>query len=170
MGLAHSVLESRNGAIAFVGTTVILPLSLLKDMRLLARASILSVVADVTIALVVVFASLPGDKGSLNDQGMDGSRVVSAAFVSDITRSGGAPPMDWTLAKWGTAVEGMGTICLALVCQHTIFHVKDAMESPTPRRFAVVTWLSMSLCLLLCVSIALGGFSKFSNEASVWLK
>jgi amino acid permease len=175
--LLLSVFEDRHGAILFVATTVILPLSLLRDMGLLTHSSIISVLADVIIAGVVVFSSVHDDKSNssavhalnTNETWAHDDAVVfmSAAAAPELLQlGGGVPPMDWTLAKWDTALEGLGPICLALVCQHTAFNVKNSLRDPTPRRFAFVAWLSLGLCLLLCLAIALGGFVKFSNNVS----
>lgn len=124
----------------------ILPLCLLRSMAKLSWPSFLSISCDVVlIVMVAAYAQAAAD-----DQGV--SRQDSADGESFLVRP-------------STIAAGVGTMSFAFVCQHSSFIVRNSLADPTPRRWGIVTHLSVGTALALCVIMGLGGYLAFYDAS-----
>jgi len=139
------IFSSRRFWILGVATLVILPLCLYRDLSKLAKTSFLSLSADVGIVLVVL------------------ARAGEAASKDWETVP--RPPDSYT---WAFAhpdfFQGMGAMAFAYVCHHTSFLVFLGLKERTPRRWRVVSHVSVGFAFVLSMLLALPAFHHFSDR------
>jgi len=121
-----------------LSSLVILPLCMLRDMRLLASVSVVSVVSMISIVLIVIYLFVMNPNHEIRHEGV--------SLYSD-----------WLEVRWGY-MRCLGTFVFAFVSQHTV-HLAFASLKPslqTLRHWKRVS--SYSLVISCAVSMAVGGF------------
>lgn len=131
---------SRNFIIFFCVCCVCFPLSLIKDMSLLARASGLALLSMLIIISIVIFKAplVPTEyKGSLHG---------------------------WEYFINGGLFQGISVISFALVCHHNTTFIYDSIRTPTLERFDRVIHVSCAISGLVCTVMSVCGVLNFGNK------
>eukprot|EP00516_Mucochytrium_quahogii_P009122 CAMPEP_0203775284 /NCGR_PEP_ID=MMETSP0099_2-20121227/5965_1 /ASSEMBLY_ACC=CAM_ASM_000209 /TAXON_ID=96639 /ORGANISM=" , Strain NY0313808BC1" /LENGTH=492 /DNA_ID=CAMNT_0050673883 /DNA_START=110 /DNA_END=1588 /DNA_ORIENTATION=+ len=132
---------SRQLVIFLVGTFIILPLCLLRDMAMLSNTSSISVLADVVIVFLVLIRAAPSKDAWPGDAIEPEFAFVNSSFFG-----------------------GVGAISFAYVCQHSSFIVFNTLQVPTKRNWRVVNCFSIATALVLSLMLALGGYLTFYDQ------
>lgn len=109
----------------------------------LSFTSLLSVVADVVlVALVVLYSPV---QSTLEERGgfwnaITGNLVNENLFI------------------------GLGVLSSAMACQHSAFIMSNSLRRKTPRKWAMVTFRSITLSLLLSLILGVAGYLAFLDE------
>ncbi|GMM31618.1 Avt2 protein [Martiniozyma asiatica (nom. inval.)] len=129
----------RNSIIVFCIVFISYPLSLIRDMSKLAKASGLALISMTIIIVLVILraSSMPAElKG-----GISGSEwFVSPNFF-----------------------QGISVISFALVCHHNTTFIYDSIRVPTLDRFNSVTFISCMISGFVCSLIGIVGFLNFGS-------
>ncbi|TID29968.1 hypothetical protein CANINC_001479 [Pichia inconspicua] len=131
---------SRNFIIFFCVCCICFPLSLIKDMSLLARASGLALVSMIIIISIVVFKApfVPSEyKGNLHG---------------------------WEYFINGGLFQGISVISFALVCHHNTTFIYDSIKTPTLDRFDRVIHISCAISGLVCTIMGVCGVLNFGDK------
>jgi sodium-coupled neutral amino acid transporter 11 len=133
----------RRPIILFVSIFVILPLSLLKDMSLLERSSLISVTADAFIVLLIFIRAAPASE--------------SEEYLCIDSHVTFAEP---------TLFAGVGTMSFAFVCQQSTFLVFNTVkpkDNTAQPRFFNVAKAAIGAALALCLCLGMAGWLAFRN-------
>ena len=134
----------REIVIVICATFIILPLSLLRDMSMLAWSSLLSVGADVLISIIV---------------------AATASWEAESQNITAATEVDPPYAVFRPSFAGgVGAISFAFVCHHSSFIVHNTLKNPTKHRWAIVTHTSIVMAFSLCVLLATTGYGAFLSK------
>ncbi|CAM9603458.1 unnamed protein product [Scytosiphon promiscuus] len=139
-GVSSGPFIDRHAVIFLFGIFAALPLSLLKDLSKLAYTSGVSVLADVLLTIIVLFAA-----------------TNEASDNPDIDRS-----ERYTFIR-PTIFAGFGAISFAFVCQSSSFLVYRSMAKGGVDRWAFVTRWSVAIALAMGMVLSLGGYLNFVN-------
>jgi sodium-coupled neutral amino acid transporter 11 len=142
LGFDNSFLE-REVVMIIIGSVTVLPLSMLRDISLLAVTSSLSVLADVILVIVIVVHA--PIKESVSDAGGFG-QVVADNWIND------------------RIFIGLGVLSLAMCCQHSAFLISGSLENHTSQRWAQVTKISLIAAGGLSSIFALTGYLGYLDE------
>lgn len=145
LGLAHGVDGGIEREIVLVVTslTIMVPLSMQKDIASLAWTSLLSVSADVILVFfVLIFSPV---RESVEDIG----------GVGQLLKQDSIKP---------TLFVGLGILSTAMACQQTSFIVHGSLENPTQKRWSKVTNSSIFTAALLCIILGVTGYLGFLDE------
>lgn len=123
--------------------TVMLPLSLQRDMASLSITSLFSVLADAF--LVIFIAAYSPVTESVNQQG---------GFWNVVKQDAINP----------TIFIGLGILSTAMACQHSAFIVSGSLENRTTARWSKVTGYSLGISLMLCAILGIAGYLGFLDE------
>ncbi|CAM9615994.1 unnamed protein product [Pylaiella littoralis] len=140
-GVSTGPFVDRHAVIALFGIFAVLPLSLLKDLSKLSYTSGVSVLADVLLTFIVIFA------GADEADGIEG---IESSERFDFIRP--------------RIFAGFGAISFAFVSQSSSFLVYRSMSKGGVDRWAYVTRWSMSIALGMGLTLALSGYLNFVNE------
>ena len=123
--------------------TVMLPLSMQRDMASLSITSLFSVLADVIlVAFITAYSPM---KETVQDAG-GFARVLGDDAVNP------------------TLFIGLGILSTAMACQHSAFIVSGSLENKTMKRWATVTGFSIGISAVLCMLLGVAGYLGFLNE------
>lgn len=131
---------SRDFIICFCVCVVCFPLSLIKDISLLARASGLALLSMLIIIFIVIFKApfVPSDyKGSLTG---------------------------WEYLINGGLFQGISVISFALVCHHNTTFIYDSISTPTLDRFDRVIHISCAISGVVCTVMGVCGVLNFGDK------
>lgn len=109
----------------------------------LSFTSLLSVVADVVlVALVVLYSPI---QSTLEERGgfwnaIKGNLVNENLFI------------------------GLGVLSSAMACQHSAFIMSNSLRRKTPKKWAMVTFRSISVSLFLTLLLGVAGYLAFLDE------
>ena len=145
LGLAHGMKGGIEREIVLVITslTIMVPLSMQKDMASLAFTSFLSVTADIILVFfVMIFSPIK-------------ESVQQIGGVGQLIKQDSIEP---------TLFIGLGILSTAMACQHSAFIVYGSIENGTRRRWARVTNNSIGLAAILCVILGVTGYIGFLDE------
>ncbi|KAK4167346.1 aspartic peptidase domain-containing protein [Cladorrhinum sp. PSN259] len=118
------------------------PLSLYRDIAMLAKASGFALVS---MAIIV------------------GTVLVQSWFVEEKDRGeikGGLAVGE----SWDGVISAVGVISFAFVCHHNSLLIYGSLERPTMDRFAKVTHYSTGISMFACLGMALAGFLTFGDK------
>ncbi|KAI0244037.1 hypothetical protein L0F63_003201, partial [Massospora cicadina] len=134
------MLGNRHFMILSLTSLVSFPLSMLRDISKLAKASFFALVAMLVILVAV---------------------IVEGPSVPEELR--GDPQLNWPL--WNPELfQGAAVIAFALVCHHNSFVIFADLEKPTLDRFAMVTHLSTGVSMFFCAIMAIAGYITFTDR------
>ncbi|KAK3985578.1 acid protease [Cladorrhinum sp. PSN332] len=118
------------------------PLSLYRDIAMLAKASGFALVS---MGVIV------------------GTVLVQSWFVEGKDR--GQIKDGWVVGEsWDGLVSAVGVISFAFVCHHNSLLIYGSLERPTMDRFAKVTHYSTAISMFACLGMALAGFLTFGDK------
>lgn len=125
--------------------TVVVPLSMQRDFSSLSFTSTISVAADL---LLVVFVAVYAPIGeSLANEGGLGNIIQNSIIEKGF-------------------FIGFGVLTVAMCCQHSAFIVASSLDNPTPKRWSIVTAISLSVSVLCCLVLGVAGYLGFLDETS----
>lgn len=131
---------SRNFIIFFCVCFVCLPLSLIRNISILAKSSGLALVSMIVIICIVVF---------------------KAPFV-DSSLKGEIQGLDYVINKG--IFQGISVISFALVCHHNTTFIYDSIHTPTLDRFDRVIHISCAISGFVCTVMGVCGFWNFGDK------
>lgn len=145
LGLAHGMNGGIEREFILVATslTIMVPLSMQKDMASLSYTSLLSVMAD-TVLVVFVFLNSP--------------------IENSIENSGGVVKLMLNNSIKPTLFIGLGILSVAMACQHSSFIVYGSLENGTMKRWTTVTGYSIGISTVLCAFLGISGFMGYLDE------
>lgn len=138
----HSKLERTLIMIA-TSVSIMVPLSMQRDMASLAITSIFSVLADVILVLFIVSFSPIQES------------VENAGGFGQVLLNDSVNP---------TIFIGLGILSTAMACQHSAFIVSGSLENKTMTRWSKVTGFSIAISALLCLILGICGYLGFLDE------
>lgn len=134
----ESIFHNREVVVTLFSIIIILPLCLLRDLSHLAWTSSLSIISDVILIVVILFASIPASKEQADHfESQDLSELNTRLFA------------------------GVGTMSFAFVCQHNSFLVFRSLKTPTLKAWNSVASLSIIVSYTLSLTLGLIGFFAF---------
>ena len=120
--------------------TIMVPLSMQRDMASLAVTSIFSILADVI--LVIFIATYSPIQDTVADAGGFGQVLLNDSVEP-------------------TLFIGLGILSTAMACQHSAFIVSGSLENKTMTRWAKVTGFSITISAILCLILGTCGYLGF---------
>lgn len=136
LGLGDAFWE-REVVMTVTTAAIILPLASMRDVSNLAGTSLLSVAADAVLVVVV---------------------VLYAPVASSVANHGGAVRVvadHWLNPR---LFIGLGVLSTAMACQHAAFLISGSLRNHTPRRWAVVTGVSLTIATVMSTLLGLFGY------------
>jgi sodium-coupled neutral amino acid transporter 11 len=144
LGYDHGThMTERNLVLVVTSLTIMIPLSMQRDMASLACTSAFSVIAD--IILVVFIAAFSPIRETVAANGGFGM----------VLKNDGINP---------TLFIGLGILSTAMACQHSAFIVANSLDNKTRRRWGRVTNQSIALSALLCLVLGVCGYLGFLGD------
>jgi len=124
--------------------SIILPLSLERDISKLSKTSAMSVIFDCILVVIV---------------------AIYSPVRETIEREGGILPiMEESIPDISTFFIGIGVLCFAFVCQHSAFIIAASLENPTRARWNKVTGVALGTCAVLAIIMGVAGFLGFMGN------
>ena len=123
--------------------TVMLPLSMQRDMASLSFTSLISVMADIVLVVFIVYAS------PIQESVDDAGGFAEVLLMDSIRPS---------------LFIGLGVLSTAMACQHSAFIVSGSLENKTMTRWSRVTGFSITLSAILCLMLGVAGYLGFLDE------
>ena len=124
---------------------VVVPLSMQRDFSSLAFTSTVSVVADMLLVVfVVAFAPI-------------GESVENAGGLGEVLKN--------SIIDKGFFI-GFGVLTIAMCCQHSAFIVASSLDNPTPKRWSIVTGISLTISVICCLVLGVSGYLGFLENTS----
>ncbi|XP_053926373.1 putative sodium-coupled neutral amino acid transporter 11 isoform X2 [Cuculus canorus] len=133
-----SVLADRHFIILLTTVIFTLPLSLYRDIAKLGKVSLSSLILNVVILVIVM--------------------VRTVTFSPQVPKSENA----WVFAK-PNAVQAVGVMSFAFICNHNSFLVYGSLEEPTLKNWSRVTHVSASFAAVISVVFAACGYMTFTG-------
>ncbi|KAF2864115.1 hypothetical protein K470DRAFT_209307 [Piedraia hortae CBS 480.64] len=132
------LLTDRRAIIVLFVLGISYPLSLYRDIAMLAKASTLALVSMLIILMTVVVEG-PMQPADARGQ-VQGSLVINPGIF-----------------------HAVGVISFAFVCHHNSLLIYGSLRTPTMDRFARVTHYSTAISMMACMAMALAGFLSFGD-------
>lgn len=123
--------------------TIMLPLSMQRDMASLSITSLFSVLADIVLVGFITAFSPVRDT------------VQQAGGFEKVLEKDGINP---------TIFIGLGILSTAMACQHSAFIVSESLRNKTMAKWARVTGFSISASAALCAILGVSGYLGFLDE------
>ena len=123
--------------------TIMLPLSMQRDMASLSITSLFSVLADIILVGFITFFSPMGET------------IADNGGIVNVLEMDGVNP---------TLFIGLGILSTAMCCQHSAFIVSGSLENRTLKRWAQVTGFSITISAILCMILGVTGYLGFLDE------
>ncbi|TKA83451.1 hypothetical protein B0A55_00538 [Friedmanniomyces simplex] len=133
------LLTDRRAIIVLFVLCLSYPLSLYRDIAMLAKASSLALVSMIIIIFTVI------TQGPLQSPNLRG-------------------PLRGSLLLNDGVFQAIGVISFAFVCHHNSLLIYGSLKTPTMDRFARVTHYSTSISMVACMAMALGGYLSFGDR------
>ena len=124
--------------------TIILPLSLQRDMAHLSKTSSLSVLFDILLVGIVLFFSPVRES------------IEANGGIQHVLRESTIHPQ--------TLFTGLGVLSFAFVCQDSSFLIAGSLHQPTQARWKTVTRWAMTTCTLLAIVMGVSGYLAFQSS------
>mmetsp|Transcript_12689 Transcript_12689/g.35915 ORF Transcript_12689/g.35915 Transcript_12689/m.35915 type:complete len:615 (+) Transcript_12689:220-2064(+) len=122
---------------------VVVPLSMQRDFSSLAFTSSISVGAD--IMLVGFVAAVAPIKKTVSAAGGLGSVIKNSIIDKGF-------------------FIGFGVLTVAMCCQHSAFIVASSLDNPTPRRWSIVSGVSLWISVICCLVLGVSGYLAFLDD------
>lgn len=123
--------------------TIMLPLSMQRDMASLSITSLFSVLADIVlVGFITAFSPVQ-------------ETVKQAGGFASVLEKDGINP---------TIFIGLGILSTAMACQHSAFIVSESLRNKTMAKWARVTGFSISVSAALCAILGVSGYLGFLDE------
>jgi sodium-coupled neutral amino acid transporter 11 len=123
--------------------TIMLPLSMQRDMASLSLTSLFSVLADVVlVGFITAFSPVQ-------------ETVKQVGGFGQVLEKDGINP---------TIFIGLGILSTAMACQHSAFIVSESLRNKTMAKWARVTGFSISISAALCAILGVSGYLGFLDE------
>ena len=120
--------------------TIMLPLSMQRDMASLSITSLFSVLADVVlVGFITAYSPIQ-------------ETVQEAGGFAQVLEKDSINP---------TLFIGLGILSTAMACQHSAFIVSGSLENKTMKRWSKVTGFSITLSAILCSILGVSGYLGF---------
>ncbi|KAK5715431.1 hypothetical protein LTR15_010075 [Elasticomyces elasticus] len=132
------LLTDRRAIIVLFVLCLSYPLSLYRDIAMLAKASSLALISMIVIILTVI------TQGPFQPANLRG-------------------PLRGSLLINDGVFQAIGVISFAFVCHHNSLLIYGSLKTPTMDRFARVTHYSTSISMVACMAMALGGYLSFGD-------
>ncbi|KAK3653228.1 hypothetical protein LTR56_004764 [Elasticomyces elasticus] len=132
------LLTDRRAIIVIFVLCLSYPLSLYRDIAMLAKASSLALISMIVIILTVI------TQGPFQPANLRG-------------------PLRGSLLINDGVFQAIGVISFAFVCHHNSLLIYGSLKTPTMDRFARVTHYSTSISMVACMAMALGGYLSFGD-------
>ncbi|KAK3112735.1 hypothetical protein LTR53_010660 [Teratosphaeriaceae sp. CCFEE 6253] len=133
------LLTDRRAIIVLFVLCLSYPLSLYRDIAMLAKASTFALISMIVIILTVVTQG-PIQPANLRGQ-LRGSLILNDGVF-----------------------QAIGVISFAFVCHHNSLLIYGSLKTPTMDRFARVTHYSTAISMVACMAMALGGYLSFGDR------
>ena len=133
------LLTNRRAIIVLLVLGLSYPLSLYRDIAMLAKASTFALISMFVIIITVVTQG-PLQPAELRGQ-LKGSLLINDGVF-----------------------QAIGVISFAFVCHHNSLLIYGSLKKPTMDRFARVTHYSTSISMVACMVMALGGYLSFGDR------
>jgi sodium-coupled neutral amino acid transporter 11 len=152
LGLVNDADESVGGfmerelVMIITSLVVCVPLSMQRDFSSLAYTSSVSVFADILLVVFVAIFAPIGD--SVSNAGGLGT-VLSSSILNP-----------------GGFFIGFGVLTVAMCCQHSAFIVASSLDNPNPKRWSIVTSISLTISVICCLVLGVSGYLGFLDETS----
>ncbi|OEU09779.1 Aa_trans-domain-containing protein, partial [Fragilariopsis cylindrus CCMP1102] len=152
LGLVNDADESVGGfmerelVMIITSLFVCVPLSMQRDFSSLAYTSSVSVFADILLVVFVAIFAPIGD--SVQNAGGLGT-VLSSSILNP-----------------GGFFIGFGVLTVAMCCQHSAFIVASSLDNPNPKRWSIVTSISLTISVICCLVLGVSGYLGFLDETS----
>ena len=127
----------RRFCIALISCVIILPLCLLRDVSKLERTSVFAVFTTVAVICAVFIKALVEER--------HGSGV-------------------WLTVVGDNPSAALGILAFAFVCHDTAFLFYGSLRNASSSRWRKTTQLSLGLGFLICMCLAVPGYSTFTTE------
>jgi len=123
--------------------TIMLPLSMQRDMASLSITSLFSVLADVIlVGFITIYSPMS-------------ETIAENGGIGQVIEKDGVNP---------TLFIGLGILSTAMACQHSAFIVSGSLENKTMKRWAQVTGFSIGVSAVLCMILGVTGYLGFLEE------
>jgi sodium-coupled neutral amino acid transporter 11 len=123
--------------------TIMLPLSLQRDMADLAKTSAISVFFNFCMIFII---------------------AICSPVKESIDQVGGVEQMlKHSIVKPDTLFVGLGVFSFAFVCQDSSFIIAGSLSQPTRKRWGIVTRSSLLTCAILATFLGLAGYVGFQG-------
>ncbi|EME44736.1 hypothetical protein DOTSEDRAFT_72255 [Dothistroma septosporum NZE10] len=132
------LLTDRRAIIVLFTLGISYPLSLYRDIAMLAKASTLALISMLVIIITVVTQG-PLLPSAMRGQ-LKGSLLINDGFF-----------------------QAIGVISFAFVCHHNSLLIYGSLRTPTMDRFAKVTHYSTGISMVACITMALSGYLVFGD-------
>jgi len=123
--------------------SIMLPLSMQRDMASLSITSLFSVLADVVLV---------------------GFITAYSPWKQSVQDAGGLTYVLETDAIEPTIFIGLGILSTAMACQHSAFIVSGSLENKTMKRWSKVTGCSIAISAVLCALLGTAGYLGFMEN------
>lgn len=122
---------------------VVVPLSMQRDFSSLAFTSSISVTADmILVVFVAAFAPIQ-------------ETVSAAGGFGEVIKN--------SIIDKGFFI-GFGVLTVAMCCQHSAFIAASSLDNPTPKRWSVVTAVSLTISVVCCLVLGVSGYLGFLDD------
>jgi sodium-coupled neutral amino acid transporter 11 len=142
LGLHNSIAE-RQAIMVVSSFAILLPLSMLRDISMLACTSLLSVVADAVLVVLVAWCAPVKES------------VAAAGGFAAVLQD------DWASNR---LFIGLGVLSTAMACQHSAFLISNTLQNHTSERWARVTGISLTSAAIMSLLLGIVGFLGFVNN------
>ncbi|KAF2479980.1 amino acid transporter [Neohortaea acidophila] len=132
------LLTDRRAIIVVFVMCISYPLSLYRDIAMLAKASTLALISMLIILITIV------TQGPIQSPNLRG-------------------PLQGSLLINNGVFQAIGVISFAFVCHHNSLLIYGSLKTPTMDRFAKVTHYSTGISMLACMTMALAGYLSFGS-------
>lgn len=157
-----------------VSAIFVLPLCLLREMSSLARFSILSIIAMVSIIGIVCYFWIWGDvmqlpehgRQGFDDPASDNSEDLSFLTSSDYFRSQ-LFYHHWVKIRWWGYFNNIGTFVFSFVCQHTshLTFTSLRFDLRTMKNWKKISTYALFISTLMSLSVGLLVYMTFWEDA-----
>merc|ERR1711907_788310 len=110
---------------------------------------------DILIILIVVGKVMAGDYPS--EPPSDGL----APGCSTHPKEQAEPAWSFSHAAY---MQAFGAMCFAYVCHHSSFLVYTSLDNPSPKRWMLVTHISIGFAIAASLILSIAGYAAFQND------
>lgn len=146
LGVEEDNVEMARAVLTVSTLSIIMPLSLQRDMSNLSKTSAINIVFDTV--LVGIVAKFSPVQETVREYG------------------GWKDLLDDSSPDMNTFFTGIGVLCFAFVCQHSAFIIAASLDRPTRARWNMVTVWALGTCCFLACLIGVTGYLGFVDDTN----